>query len=124
MRNASSMAVRVRKMIMALGIGASLYGSGPSARAEDAGVGVVGGYGQAVVSMTIYRGAIARVTLVGQAGVDVDLTIYDGCGRRVGRSAGSGSCEFVVWYPQYTGTFYAVVSNADSCPSRYVLTVE
>lgn len=105
---------------------AGLVSSEPTAHAgrdprPSRTVEVVYAYDADVYNICFRGGEYASVRLVGDGSTDLDLYVYDSCGRLVASSCGSSDTENVFWFVPSTDTYRIRIRNFGGCSNVYVL---
>src|SRR5687767_6909388 len=90
---------------------------GPSRTVE-----VVYGHDADVYNIRFRGGEFASIRLVGDGSTDLDVYVYDSCGRLVASSCGPCDSEIARWYVPCSDTYRIRVRNYGSCDNYYVLT--
>ncbi len=93
------------------------------ARADDSTIGTVGPGGTRVYTVTANPGAIASIVVIGNGNTDLDLFVYDACGRLLGSDTdASDNCLVIVRVP-CNGRLQVEIENLGSCCNRFALIV-
>jgi hypothetical protein len=87
-----------------------MLGLGTIARADDAATTVIRPRTTDVIKATIHVGHLAEVVVIDDGDTDLDLYVYDPCGRLVGCDDETDRC-YVRFFPRMSGTYTIKVVN-------------